>query len=108
MPIGLANRELATYFANRHAAKAGGWTSKVADHLLGRLSEGDLLAAAKAPDATLEKGQLCEAWYYSGMKRLFAGDKTGALENFEKCVGTERRDFIEDIFARSELKSPGQ
>ena len=80
----------------------------MAGHLLGKVSEADLFAAAKSPDAKKERGQLCEAWFYSGMKKLLAGDKAAAAEHFQKCLATEQKDFTEYRFAQAELKALGQ
>jgi lipoprotein NlpI len=96
---------LTAYLGKRPNATSGDWISTVAGHLLGKVPEADLLAAAKSPDPKKERGQLCEAWYYAGMKKLLAGDKATAADYFKKCLATEQRDFTEYQLAESELSS---
>ena len=98
-----ANKELVDYLQQR--GKAADWFSTVASHLLGRISAADLLAAAKSSDKNKENGQLCEAWFYVGMKKLIGGDKSGAQDCFNKSVGTDQKEYTEYHFARAELKA---
>jgi lipoprotein NlpI len=102
-----ASKELSAYLDRRQKTRAGDWFSKVAEHLLGKLSETELLAAAGSPDAKTDRGQHCEAWFYAGMKKLFSGDKKTAADYFHKCLATEQKDFIEFQLAQSELKATG-
>jgi tetratricopeptide (TPR) repeat protein len=78
--------------------------SKTAGYLLGRVSETDYLSASDSPDANLQKGQQCEAWYYIGMKRLLSGDKAGAAAAFQTAVATGQKDYCEYVLAQAELK----
>ena len=48
--------------------------------------------------------QLCEAYFYAGIKRLLAGDKTGAADLFDTCTRFDIRSFVEDELARIKLK----
>jgi tetratricopeptide (TPR) repeat protein len=73
-----ANEELAAYLDKGTGLSGGDWTTKVGTFLLGRITEADFLAAASSPDNQKDRNQHCEAWYYAGMKRLFAGDKKTA------------------------------
>jgi lipoprotein NlpI len=82
--------------------------SKVAGHLLGKVPEADLFAAAKSPDPHKERCRLCEAWFYAGMKRLLGGDKAAAAADFQKCLATGEKTFSEYRFAAAELKALGQ
>jgi lipoprotein NlpI len=73
--------------------------------LQGKLAENDLIASASATDPVRNQEQLCECWYYAGMKRLLAGDKSTAKDDFNKCVATKRVTFAEYELAKAELAS---
>jgi lipoprotein NlpI len=103
-----ANKDLTAYLDRRSNAAHGDWFSIVAGHLLGKVTQDDLFAAAKSPDTKRELGQLCEAWFYSGMKKLLEGNKTVAADHFQKCLATEQKIFVEYQFAQTELKSLAQ
>jgi lipoprotein NlpI len=81
------------------------WISKVAGHLLGKVAEAELFAAAKSTDENKEREQFCDAWYYTGMKRLFGGDKKTAADYFRKCLATEHKGSLEYDGAQAELKA---
>jgi tetratricopeptide (TPR) repeat protein len=98
-----ANKELVEYLQQR--GNTVDWFSTVASYLLGGISDADLLAAAKSSNKKKESGQLCEAWFYIGMKRLIGGDKSGAQDCFNKSLATDQKDFTEYHFARAELKA---
>jgi tetratricopeptide (TPR) repeat protein len=100
-----ASKELSAYLSKRDEQICGVWGSKVGAFLLGKTDEAAFLAAAESPDAKKQSEQHCEAWYYAGMKKLLAGDKTTAAEDFKKCVATGREDFVEYAFAKGELKA---
>jgi lipoprotein NlpI len=100
-----ASKELSTYIDKRQKTTSSDWFSKVASHLLGKVSEADLFAAAASPDAKKDSEQHCEAWFYVGMKKLFSGDKETAANYFRKCLATEQKDFTEFQLAQSELKA---
>lgn len=101
--IDAANKDLGNYLEQR--GNTADWFSKEAHYLLGRISEANLLAAAKSSDKKTENGQLCEAWFYIGMKKLIGGDKHGAQDCFNKSVSTDQKDYSEYHFARAELKA---
>ncbi len=100
-----ANKELAAYFDKR-SNTTDPWLARIADFLLGRTGENDLMVAA-SPDARKEQGRRPNGWYYAGMKRLLAGDKTGAVDCFRKCLAMSRKYDMECYLARSELKALG-
>ena len=56
-----------------------------------------------AHDAKQRAGQMCQADYYAGMKRLMAGDKEGAAELFKKSTDTGEKGYTEYISAAAEL-----
>ena len=98
-----ADQELADYLDAR-SPNDNDWAAKIGNYLLGRETEAGLFAAAASPDTKKDAGQHCEAWCYSGIKRLLAGDKAGASENFRQCVATGPKTFVESQFARAELR----
>ena len=99
-----ANKELTAYLGKRGNAAPGDWIPNVAGHLVGNVSEADLFAAAKSPDSNKERGQLCEAWFYAGMKKLVSGDKGVAEDYLKKCIATQETTFTEYEYAEAELK----
>ena len=82
------------------------WESCIGHFLAGDLVETNFLAQAitTARRPTDKNGQLCEARYYAGMKRLLAGDKTGARELLEQCVATHEENYVEYTSAVVELR----
>jgi lipoprotein NlpI len=106
--VDAANKDLTAYLDGRSNAAAGDWFSKLAGYVLGKATQADLFAAAKSPDIKTERGQLCEAWFFSGMKKLFDGDKITAADHFRKSLATEQKIFVEYQFAETELKSLAQ
>jgi hypothetical protein len=49
------------------------------------------VAEAGQGDPSDNKDRLCEAWFYAGMARHFAGDDKGATECFTKAVATDAK-----------------
>jgi len=83
------------------------WISEIGRFLLDPLNESDFLGGATSADMEKDRAQHCEAWYYAGMKRLLAGDKKTAALYFNKCLGTQEKNFDEYNLAQAELKSLG-
>jgi lipoprotein NlpI len=100
-----ARNEFSAYFDQRGREAPGDWIFHVAEYLLGSMTEADFFAAAHSADAEMERGQLCETWYYVGVKQLLAGDNAAAAVSFRKCLATEVKTFNEYRFAEAELKS---
>jgi lipoprotein NlpI len=98
-----AKSELEDYLQTRGTTVD--WFAIVASFLLDGITEQDLLTAAKSSDKTQETGQLCESWFYIGMKKLIAGDKAGAETAFGQSIATGRRDYTEYYFSRAELRA---
>jgi lipoprotein NlpI len=99
------NADLAAYLDKRTQATRGDWISKIAGYLLGTVPEGDLFAAARSRDERKELRQLCQAWFYVGMKKLLSGDKIAAGKCFGKSVSTEEKMVLEYPMAEAELKA---
>ena len=100
-----ANKELTDYLDQRGNASRNDWYSNVASFLLGKASEVELLAMAKIPDSRNKTGHLCEAWFYIGMKKLLADDKTGAEACLKASLDTNQQEYTEYHFAEAELKA---
>ena len=103
-----ASEELGGWVEKRWHGLPGDWVVKVADFLRGQISEEELFTAARTPDPKKEQGQFCEAWFYAGMKHLFAGDKPTGIRYLHKSLATEMKDFTEYSLAQSELKALGE
>jgi len=71
--------------------------------LVGQLKESELFKLAENSDKKRDNNQHCEAYFYAGTKRLIAGDKTTALEYFEKCIATDAKGYTEYQSAAAEL-----
>jgi lipoprotein NlpI len=99
-----ATTELQKYLSGRVYGKTKEWTSKIGQFLAGQLAEADFLAAAKNTDPRTEAGQLCEAYFYAGSKRLLAGDKAVATDYFQKSIATDQKHYFEYASAVAELK----
>jgi lipoprotein NlpI len=101
-----ATRELRAQIATGAEEPGHEWESCIGHFLVGDLPETNFLAQAikTARRPTDQDGQLCEARYYMGMKRLFDGDKPGAIELLEKCVASHQDNREEYTSAMVELR----
>ena len=97
-----ADKELQAYCQNRSERTSADWQMHIAEFLLNQISAADF-AKAIAPDDT--GNEQSEYWYYSGMKRLLAGNKTGASDCFRKSLTTKTRPYAVFLSARGELSS---
>jgi tetratricopeptide (TPR) repeat protein len=107
-PKAHADQELSDAILNNWNSPPEDLASRIAKFLLGHLSESNLVATASSSDPIQDQGQHCKVWYFAGMKRLLAGDKALAIDDFRKALATEKKDFCEYIFAQAELKALGQ
>lgn len=79
------------------------WPAPVFKFMLGRLSMGQLLRAAKDKDVTKQKQQECEAFYYVGQQLMIRGQTKRAKAMFQKSVDTAVTNYIEYRGAKAEL-----
>jgi lipoprotein NlpI len=100
-----ANADLAAYLDKRPNATHGDWISKIAGYLLDKVPEADFFTAAKSANERKDIQQLCQAWFYVGMKKLLAGDRIAAGKCFGKSVSTGEKSLFEYPLAESELKA---
>ena len=103
-----ADKQLSAFLDKHIERSTDHWGSKICSFLTGRLSETEFVGGTGSYFAYREQGHQCEAWYYVGTKRLLAGDKTGAVDAFEKSIATKSRNFQEYLLARFELKRMGK
>jgi lipoprotein NlpI len=99
-----AAKDLQEYLSGRVYGKMEDWVSKIGQFLAGQLGDPEFLAAAKNADPKKEAGQLCEAYFYAGTKRLLAGDNATATDYFQKSIATDMKDYYEYASAVAELK----
>jgi len=103
-PTNTANQDLSDALQNNWSLAPDDLVTKIAQFLLDRETEADLIASAASPDAQKDSGHHCEVWYFVGMKRLLAGDKATAIDYFHKCLATGQKDYCEYILAQAELQ----
>jgi lipoprotein NlpI len=99
-----ATGELQAYLPTRIAGRPGDWSSRIGQYLTSQLTELDFISAAKNSDLKDSAGHLCEAWFYVGSKHLFAGEKSVAVDDFQKALDTGKSNYREYIAAAAELK----
>ena len=79
------------------------WPGAVVHHLAGRISQDDMLRAARK-DKQMERLNLSEAWFYVGQRLLLPGDTDGARRMFQRTVDIGALPYREHAFAQIELK----
>jgi lipoprotein NlpI len=97
-----ARSELRAHVQDIRESRSGDWFPALAGFLLGEIDEATLLAAAA--NGAKAREQRCEASYFAGMARLFAGQRTEAAECFRQSLATGRTNFAEYAFAKAELE----
>jgi tetratricopeptide (TPR) repeat protein len=98
-----ATEDLAKYVAERKPKDD--WYASIAQFLMGRLTERDLLAAAESRHATTTCMRKSQAAYYMGLRLLLDGDSSKAKDCFRKCVEADFKDLKETLSAIAELKA---
>jgi lipoprotein NlpI len=83
------------------------WPAPVIRLYLGELSAAEVLAAAADPDATKNRGQMCEANFYTGELALQNGIKDEAARLFRLAAADCPKTFDEFSAANAELKTLG-
>jgi lipoprotein NlpI len=83
------------------------WPAPVIRLFLGQLTPEAVLAAAADPDAQTNKGQVCEANFYSGELTLQQGAKDDATRLFRLAAANCIKGFVEEWAANTELKALG-
>ncbi len=83
-----ANDQLSRRLASGIADYPKDWRTLIMEFLLGRVGEADFFAKAQSSNAYLSRARTCEFFYYAGIKRLIAGDKATAIDDFRRSVAT--------------------
>ncbi len=99
-----ATGELSKYLGARTRGKPDDWPARILQFLVGQLPEGDFFKAAENTNAQIDQIQHCEAFFYAGASRLFAGDRVGAKDDFEKSLATNLTFWTEYSSAAAELR----
>jgi lipoprotein NlpI len=92
-----ANIQLSKHFPGENQMS---WEAQIARFLLSQTSEEEFFAAIGGADTERKRSQF---YYYSAMKKLLAGDKIKAAEDFRAARITETRPYAVDISAQIEL-----
>jgi len=100
-----ADQDLSAALNSNWDAHPGDLVSQDARFLLGQITEPAYLDSAASTDKTKAQSQLCEQWYYSGINRLLAGNRTAAATAFRACIATGKADFFEYTLAQGELNA---
>jgi lipoprotein NlpI len=85
------------------------WPGPIGFLFLGRLTPVQAQVAASSSDPVKEKGQRCEAEFYSGEYMMMQKDAAGALPHFKEARSICPPDFVEYGAARvalQQLESP--
>ncbi len=88
---GIARQNLVDATAKPYLFKAGDWTFELASFLLEKIPQDQLVSEAGQGDPADSKDRLCEAWFYAGVVKHFAGDDKGATECYTKAVATDAK-----------------
>jgi tetratricopeptide (TPR) repeat protein len=102
-----ANIEMDAYVKSLQGEKTNDWAASVGRFLAGNLSESNFLSqattTAKRPSAIIS--QVCESFYFAGMKHKLAGDKQQAIDLFQKCLNTGNDNNFGYLSARVEMNT---
>ncbi len=89
------------------AADLSKWPGPVLKLDLGQITADEVMAAAANPDANTQKGQVCEANYYTGEDALLHQQRATALARFKAASDGCPKNYIENAAAQAELKRLG-
>lgn len=92
-----AVRFLQEYAAGGDGARGDGWGRKLARHARGELSYAELLDGAEG------QGERAEAFFYEGVRRWRAGDRTAGKKLLSQVVETNLMGFFEYDMAQAYL-----
>lgn len=97
------DHELAAWLSQDRNTAARDWVSQVARFLLDQVKEEDFLTRAQL-SLPPNQEQICEAWYFAGIKHLAVGDQATATVDFRKCVATGQKSTVQYLLAQAQLK----
>jgi lipoprotein NlpI len=79
------------------------WFSQIADFLLEKITQTQLMTKARTNDADETNGHICQAWFYCGMHSLLSGNSKEAQDCFTAAVATGAKSFDEFVEATRQL-----
>ena len=98
-----ADTDLKAFLAQRAARVTPALADQVLAFLTGDLNESGFIAIATSAEAAKDRSRACAVWFFTGVRRLLAGDTTAAREYFQKALAADTPTSMEHWFARSEL-----
>ncbi len=86
-----ATKELNAHLLSIPTGETNVWSNIIKKYLIGAVGENDLLQKARyiAPNLKKINAQLCQAYFFAGMKHYFDGDKSVAADLLQKAVDTK-------------------
>ncbi len=106
---GVATQDLSDALNKPGIFKPDDWPVQIANLLLQKTPEDELIAKAKTSNPTEVSERLCEAWFYSGVIKRFSGDVKGAEDCFTQAIATGAtgaEEYVEANRELAELKAP--
>ena len=100
-----ATKDLNAHFSRRVDPPPAQWVLRIAAFLGGSVPEKEFLAGLEGEAVVASAERSCEAWYFTGQKRLVAGDRPGAKISFEKSVAAGAKKISAWSGSRAELLS---
>ena len=94
---------LSEHVKARNSENGEEWYLYLAAFLLDSIDETRLLDLARSSQPEKQAEYLCEAYFYTGNKRLLNGDIGGALKMLELCLETRVNQFYEYSGAKVQL-----
>jgi lipoprotein NlpI len=101
---GLAQQELINASVNSHLIRPNTWPSPIADFLLKRISQEDMLNLSSSGDPNSINNQLSEAWFFIGVQKRTDGDAPSARDAFTAAVKTGAKSSEEFVEANRQLE----
>jgi tetratricopeptide (TPR) repeat protein len=100
---GIAREDLSNALTKANSFRAGEWPTPVAEYLLDKITDAQLLTQANQGAANDIQNKLCEAWFYIGMVKHLAGDRAGAQDAFSRSIATGAKGSEEFIESTREM-----
>lgn len=100
---GLAQQNLIDASLNPKLFPPDVWPTPIAEFLLKRISQQDMLAATTPGNPNFTNIRLCEAWFFIGVLKRSQGDSPAARDAFASAVQTQAKSSEEFVEASREL-----
>lgn len=95
---GTAQASLTDFMTKPNLFTPDSWYTQVGNFLLGKSTQDQLLATAKA--STTEPGRVPEAWFYIGVVKRYSGDLVGAEDCFQKVISSGAKQI--EVYAEAQ------